>query len=106
MEHHELELDLIIEQILLRADLSLQQCALDIRGQEAGSVEETQAPRRQVSRMYLTQEGLFLHSCHFCPSSRHSLSIYQPIQISLGNMIFKALYLELQQVGRGSTLFC
>lgn len=61
MEHHELGLKLITEQILFRADLSLRWFKLDIQGPDAGSVEGMVELRRQVSRMYLRQEGLFPH---------------------------------------------
>lgn len=61
MEHHELGLKLIIEQILFRADLSLRWFKFDIQGLGAGSVEGMVELRRQVSRMYLRQEELFPH---------------------------------------------
>lgn len=54
--------------------------------------------RRQALRRNSRQEGLFPHY--------HILGINQPLQIYWANIIFKALYKELQKVGRRSTRFC
>lgn len=67
MEHHELELNLVIEQILFTADLSIRRFKLDIQRPEAGSVEAMLELKRQVSRIYLRQERLFLIMVSFLP---------------------------------------
>lgn len=71
MEHHELGLKLIIEQILFRADLSLQCLKVNIQGPEAGSVEVIVGPRRQALRKYSRQEALFLIIIPLLPKFSH-----------------------------------
>lgn len=69
-------------------------CGRDGWAEETG-FEDVFETRRIISSL----------SSHRCLSS-YILSINQPIQICLGNIIFKALYLGLQNLGRGNTWFC
>lgn len=92
LEHHELELNLITEQILFRADLSLQWFKtrhLGTGGRICGS--DAVAEKTGFKDVIDTRRIISSFS-HFCLSF-YILSIKHPIHIYLENMIFKVPYL-------------